>query len=86
MIVGGTNYYIESILWENLVNPEDHATEEFVQRCAPLSDTYEGSSESLHARLKEIDPDRADQVRPFSLRPWGTSGDGKGESSHPTPS
>ncbi|XP_067282236.1 tRNA dimethylallyltransferase isoform X2 [Pseudorasbora parva] len=69
IIVGGTNYYIESILWNVLIDAGGSDTES----------EKGGSSESkaeleklggpeLHRRLKEVDPDMAAILHPHDAR------------------
>jgi len=66
IIVGGTNYYIESILWKILVqNPEDKSIEE----CGVLpNNEHELSSQELHEKLKKLDPAMAKRLHPNNKR------------------
>lgn len=80
ILVGGTNYYIESILWKILVDEwqevdsEDNGkssskrakvTEE---RVFDQFDMNTRESEELYQRLQEIDPDTAGQLHPNNKR------------------
>ncbi|XP_003737209.2 tRNA dimethylallyltransferase [Galendromus occidentalis] len=67
VIVGGTNYYIESILWDTLVDPESIPGSDFAASTQMFPGCDE-SSESLHARLKEVDPERANELHPGDRR------------------
>lgn len=65
IIVGGTNYYIESILWKILIEePGDHVK--------ALPDTryidHELPSEELHKKLKLLDPNMAKRLHPNNKR------------------
>ncbi|OQR66635.1 tRNA dimethylallyltransferase [Tropilaelaps mercedesae] len=70
VVVGGTNYYIESLLWETLVTSygdgpkrnEKLVTEEN-KSCFPGK-----STESLYAYLQDIDPARAGMIHPNDRR------------------
>lgn len=65
VVVGGTNYYIESLLWKVLV-PE--------QKCdsAPkkvLPEEYmQLSNLEIYEKLKEFDPERAKKLHPNDRR------------------
>ncbi|XP_044270246.1 tRNA dimethylallyltransferase-like isoform X2 [Tribolium madens] len=64
IIVGGTNYYIESLLWKILIEePGDHVK-------APPSRylDHELPSEELHKKLKLLDPEMARRLHPNNKR------------------
>lgn len=78
VVVGGTNYYIESLIWNMLVNNSGGAAarerEEVRERCVSpgsiLSDEEMRSMDStmLHERLKRIDPQTANRIHPNNKR------------------
>lgn len=60
IIVGGTNYYIESILWHNLVSPGVGKIKKNEARCQDLSELSDEAREfigtsSLVDRMEEMD-------------------------------
>uniref|UniRef100_A0A8D2AY84 tRNA dimethylallyltransferase n=1 Tax=Sciurus vulgaris TaxID=55149 RepID=A0A8D2AY84_SCIVU len=67
IVVGGTNYYIESLLWKVLVNtkPQEMGTEKVVDRKVELEkeDGY-----VLHKRLSQVDPEMAAKLHPHDKR------------------
>ncbi|KAG3282849.1 tRNA isopentenyltransferase 1, transcript variant X2 [Ictidomys tridecemlineatus] len=67
IVVGGTNYYIESLLWKVLVNTksQEMGTEKVVDRKAELEkeDGY-----VLHKRLSQVDPEMAAKLHPHDKR------------------
>ncbi|XP_055390102.1 tRNA dimethylallyltransferase isoform X2 [Condylostylus longicornis] len=66
IIVGGTNYYIESILWDILVNAsEDSYIESTVESNEKWLTT---TSEELHEELKKVDPKYAQMIHPNNKR------------------
>ncbi|KAG8233517.1 hypothetical protein J437_LFUL011678 [Ladona fulva] len=70
LIVGGTNYYIESLLWKVLVAEEvtkgakDEVSSDEEQQTA----TDDQSNEELHKRLAEVDPQMAKTLHPNNRR------------------
>lgn len=62
VIVGGTNYYIESLLWETLVSSFDQQANDKLILENPKSVDKELSTSELYERLKQIDPDCANKV------------------------
>ncbi|XP_066254481.1 tRNA dimethylallyltransferase [Euwallacea similis] len=66
IIVGGTNYYIESILWKILVqNPG----EEVIKDCGIFPNKeHELPNEVLHEKLKKLDPVMANRLHPNNRR------------------
>lgn len=66
IIVGGTNYYIESLLWKILI--EDPSSEKVVSR--DLSDYTEHTLPSceLHKKLQILDPEMAEKLHPNNKR------------------
>ncbi|CAH1717368.1 unnamed protein product [Chironomus riparius] len=84
IIVGGTNYYIESILWHNLVSPGvgckrkiddtnycDELTEDakdFLDNSATNEKMLEIESTKLYEYLKLIDPATANKLHPNNKR------------------
>ncbi|XP_076864797.1 tRNA dimethylallyltransferase [Brachyhypopomus gauderio] len=69
VIVGGTNYYIESILWNVLVDPTDGGVEKG-HGVSPVSkaDLEKLGGPELHKRLAEVDPDMAAMLHPHDTR------------------
>ena len=71
-ICGGTNYYIQSLLWDSLV--ESNSKEESLlekDKFSPVlvhDDDDSISTEQLYNRLKEVDPDRADNLHKNNCR------------------
>jgi len=74
IICGGTNYYIESLVWKVLIDQdlsgdtkrklEDNQSEK--GQFLDFNDTR--SSEDLYARLKEVDPERSKELMPSQRR------------------
>uniref|UniRef100_A0A8C5W1F5 tRNA dimethylallyltransferase n=1 Tax=Microcebus murinus TaxID=30608 RepID=A0A8C5W1F5_MICMU len=67
IVVGGTNYYIESLLWKVLVNtkPQEMGTEKAADRKAELE---KEDSHALHKRLSQVDPEMAAKLHPHDKR------------------
>lgn len=65
IVVGGTNYYIESILWKILIENEHRPVEEI--GVLPNNE-HELPSETLHKRLNDVDPDMARRLHPNNKR------------------
>ncbi|KAM4045931.1 tRNA dimethylallyltransferase isoform 2-T2 [Anomaloglossus baeobatrachus] len=73
IVVGGTNYYIESLLWKVLVNTGSPPGEKMAvhgdQRMADRKTELEKLDFSeLHARLKNVDPEMAAKLHPHDKR------------------
>lgn len=84
IIVGGTNYYIESILWHNLVSPGigckrkiDEANyddelcqdaKDFLDNSATNEKMMDIESVKLYEYLKMIDPATANRLHPNNKR------------------
>lgn len=74
VIVGGTNYYIESLLWNILV--DEFESGQSVEKKPRMTkervfdqcDMNHLSSEELHEKLKEVDPETAQQLHPNNKR------------------
>ncbi|XP_030753779.1 tRNA dimethylallyltransferase isoform X2 [Sitophilus oryzae] len=66
IIVGGTNYYIESILYKTLVQEIDEVVCEKAKMLA--GEDYELPSEQLHKKLMELDPAMAKRLHPNNKR------------------
>ncbi|XP_052440872.1 tRNA dimethylallyltransferase isoform X4 [Carassius gibelio] len=67
IIVGGTNYYIESILWKVLINSGGSESEKGVASESKTELEKLGGPE-LHRWLKEVDPDMAAILHPHDAR------------------
>ncbi|XP_062996067.1 tRNA dimethylallyltransferase isoform X2 [Elgaria multicarinata webbii] len=70
IVVGGTNYYIESLLWNVLIDTEEKARspsaeEGAVDRKAELEKL---ASQELHHRLSQVDPKMAAKLHPHDKR------------------
>lgn len=64
IVVGGTNYYIESLLWKILIDDGEFVTTPGI---LPNND-HELSSEELHKKLNEVDPAAAKRLHPNNKR------------------
>ncbi|XP_062385958.1 tRNA dimethylallyltransferase [Sardina pilchardus] len=69
IVVGGTNYYIESLLWKVLVDTKGSEDQGQSLSCPDPKMTLQklGASE-LHRRLNEVDPDMAAILHPHDTR------------------
>ncbi|XP_017775266.1 PREDICTED: tRNA dimethylallyltransferase, mitochondrial [Nicrophorus vespilloides] len=65
IIVGGTNYYIESLLWKILVD-DPNSKRKFEP--GRSNKDYELPSEELHKKLKDLDPKMANRLHPNNKR------------------
>ncbi|XP_066494595.1 tRNA dimethylallyltransferase [Tiliqua scincoides] len=70
VVVGGTNYYIESLLWKVLIDPKEKAgspdpAEGAVDRKAELEKL---DGQELHCRLSHVDPKMAAKLHPHDRR------------------
>ncbi|XP_052493635.1 tRNA dimethylallyltransferase [Budorcas taxicolor] len=67
IVVGGTNYYIESLLWKVLVNakPQEMGTEKVIDRKGELE---KEDGHVLHKRLSQVDPEMAAKLHPHDKR------------------
>uniref|UniRef100_A0A2K6MUK6 tRNA dimethylallyltransferase n=2 Tax=Rhinopithecus TaxID=542827 RepID=A0A2K6MUK6_RHIBE len=67
IVVGGTNYYIESLLWKVLVNtkPQQMGTEKVIDRKVELE---KEDGLVLHKRLSQVDPEMAAKLHPHDKR------------------
>nr|KAF6445476.1 tRNA isopentenyltransferase 1 [Molossus molossus] len=67
IVVGGTNYYIESLLWKVLISakPQEMGSEKVIDRKVELEkeDGY-----VLHKRLSQVDPEMAAKLHPHDKR------------------
>lgn len=69
VICGGTNYYIESLLWQVLVETSSNTTESACKRFKTTGiDDESMTNAELYNRLKEQDPERASQLHPQERR------------------
>lgn len=73
VICGGTNYYIESLLWNVLVNAQGSGSDakptlEPVNKKVKVEEDDNLTNEELHAKLKSIDPERAKDLHPNERR------------------
>ncbi|XP_007453826.1 PREDICTED: tRNA dimethylallyltransferase, mitochondrial isoform X2 [Lipotes vexillifer] len=67
IVVGGTNYYIESLLWKVLVNakPWEMGTEKLIDQKVELE---KEDGHALHKRLSQVDPEMAAKLHPHDKR------------------
>ncbi|XP_040507785.1 tRNA dimethylallyltransferase isoform X1 [Gallus gallus] len=68
IVVGGTNYYIESLLWKVLVNTKEKSTMvsgTFTDRKVELEQL---DAVDLHRRLSQVDPEMAAKLHPNDKR------------------
>ncbi|XP_077006271.1 tRNA dimethylallyltransferase isoform X2 [Tamandua tetradactyla] len=67
IIVGGTNYYIESLLWKVLLDTksQETGTEKVIDRKIELE---KEDSHTLHKRLSHVDPEMAAKLHPHDKR------------------
>ncbi|XP_075801553.1 tRNA dimethylallyltransferase isoform X2 [Microtus pennsylvanicus] len=67
IVVGGTNYYIESLLWKVLVNTKrpEMGTGKAADRKVELENE---DSHELHKRLSQVDPEMAAKLHPHDKR------------------
>ncbi|XP_058609298.1 tRNA dimethylallyltransferase isoform X1 [Onychostoma macrolepis] len=71
IIVGGTNYYIESILWKVLMDTRGSDTESengVASKSESKAELEKLGGPELHRRLKEVDPDMAAILHPHDAR------------------
>ncbi|XP_072273620.1 tRNA dimethylallyltransferase isoform X2 [Pyxicephalus adspersus] len=75
IVVGGTNYYIESLLWKVLVDvgsPSARTTSNNIDGVNIPTDRKSEleklDGDELHARLKEVDPEMAAMLHPHDKR------------------
>lgn len=77
IVVGGTNYYIESLLWKVLVDDPGSMPEDVpLGDCEPITskrprlddDQKQESSLELHRKLQELDPEMARRLHPNNRR------------------
>lgn len=66
IIVGGTNYYIESLLWKILVDEPE--TSRHLEPEISVNNEHELSSIELHKKLQILDPHMADRLHPNNKR------------------
>ncbi|XP_054251176.1 tRNA dimethylallyltransferase [Indicator indicator] len=68
IVVGGTNYYIESLLWKVLINTKEKAT----TAPGPVPDRKAELEQldgvELHRRLSQVDPEMAARLHPHDRR------------------
>lgn len=69
IIVGGTNYYIESLLWKILIDDDigKESSFNFIPGYLPNNE-HTLSSEELHDKLKLVDYVTANRIHPSNKR------------------
>ncbi|KAB1268179.1 tRNA dimethylallyltransferase [Camelus dromedarius] len=67
IVVGGTNYYIESLLWKVLISakPQGMGTAKVIDRKVELE---KEDGHALHKRLSQVDPEMAAKLHPHDKR------------------
>ncbi|KAM4872316.1 tRNA dimethylallyltransferase isoform 2-T2 [Thomomys bottae] len=73
IVVGGTNYYIESLLWKVLVNtkrPQEVGTGKTIDRKIELE---KEDGHVLYKRLSQVDPEMAAKLHPHDKRKMARS-------------
>nr|XP_060640040.1 tRNA dimethylallyltransferase [Anolis sagrei ordinatus] len=65
IVVGGTNYYIESLLWKVLIDTEEKSPGSVVDRKTELEKL---DGQELHQRLSQVDPEMASKLHPHDKR------------------
>ena len=68
IVVGGTNYYIEALLWKILIDNPKSDGESDEDLCVNDRLIEETSNQELHDRLKKVDPEMAEQLHPNNRR------------------
>ena len=71
IIVGGTNYYIESLIWKLLIDPlrsEQGPESDDEQPICKVREVEGTSNEELHKKLAEVDPEMAARLHPNNRR------------------
>lgn len=72
IIVGGTNYYIESLIWRVLVDdPKQSGSDvDSDEESSPIKVRREEdiSNDELHKKLMQVDPEMADRLHPNNRR------------------
>lgn len=66
IVVGGTNYYIESLLWKILID-DGNESNNFIPGELPNNE-HNLPSEELHEKLKDVDFASADRLHPYNKR------------------
>ncbi|XP_066125636.1 tRNA dimethylallyltransferase isoform X1 [Saccopteryx bilineata] len=65
IVVGGTNYYIESLLWKVLINAKETGTDKVNDQKAELE---KEDGHVLYRRLRQVDPEMAAKLHPHDKR------------------
>ncbi|KAJ7991907.1 hypothetical protein DPEC_G00288730 [Dallia pectoralis] len=73
IIVGGTNYYIESLIWRVLLNKRDEGEVNNVGSADMKVELEKLGGAELHRRLKEVDPEMASMLHPHDVRKMARS-------------
>ncbi|XP_016999048.2 tRNA dimethylallyltransferase [Drosophila takahashii] len=69
IVVGGTNYYIESLLWDVLVDSEEKQSEgKPLEEYLKASDMDDMTTQDLHHHLTKIDAGSANRIHPNNRR------------------
>ncbi|XP_068015259.1 tRNA dimethylallyltransferase isoform X2 [Melanerpes formicivorus] len=68
IVVGGTNYYIESLLWKVLINTKEKATTAPGAGRDRKVELEQLDGVELHRRLSQVDPEMAARLHPHDRR------------------
>lgn len=66
MIVGGTGFYIQSILYDIDFNSEENEDKTVREKYKHIAEEY--GAEYLHGLLRTVDPDSADSIHPNNIK------------------
>lgn len=66
MIVGGTGFYIQSILYDIDFNSEENEDKTVREKYEHIAEEY--GAEYLHGLLRTVDPDSADSIHPNNIK------------------
>ncbi|XP_015504593.2 tRNA dimethylallyltransferase [Parus major] len=68
IVVGGTNYYIESLLWKVLINTKEKPSSAPRLESDRKVELEQLDSAELHRRLSQVDPEMAAKLHPHDKR------------------
>ncbi|KAM8796012.1 tRNA dimethylallyltransferase [Eudromia elegans] len=68
IVVGGTNYYIEALLWKVLVDTKDKDSVAPAPAPARKEELEQMDGTELHSRLRRVDPEMAARLHPHDKR------------------
>ncbi|XP_074832255.1 tRNA dimethylallyltransferase [Carettochelys insculpta] len=68
IVVGGTNYYIEALLWKVLLDTEGKTSPSAGRAANPKVELEQLDCYELHCRLSQVDPEMAAMLHPHNKR------------------